>query len=267
MRFRRHLPDSPGWVGWLGRDWQATLDSIRGWRAYGPQAGAFLGAALLGYLVAALILFRAPIFAAAATVPRVIGLPVDSARGTLARVQLKIKEAERIAHPRAPTGQVVWQDPPPDVVVTQGTTVDLSVSAGPQRVPVPDVAGYDADLARLLVESAGLTAAVESVQTAAPKGVTVNSRPPAGTALVPGTRVNIVVSIGAPTITVPDVTGLTLDSAKARIQAAGLSLGTYFARATTAGAVGTVIEQRPGAGTLSAPGTAVDLIVARRGAP
>ena len=265
MRFRRHAPESIDWTRLS--DWRSRLDSVRRFRRFLVEVGVFGGAALVGYLIAALFLFRAPIFAARATVPRVIGLNVDSAHGSLARSELKSKETERVPHPRAPVGQVIWQDPPPDMVVTQGTTVDLSVSAGAQRVPVPDIAGYDGEFARLLIESAGLTAGLEAAQTAVPKGVAVNSRPPAGTALVPGTRVTVVVSVGAPTITVPDLVGLTLDDARTRIEAAGLFVGTSLARQTTAGAVGTVIEQRPVAGTLSAPGTAVDLTFARRGTP
>src|SRR2546421_260831 len=83
--------------------------------------------------------FRAPIFAQTTRVPRVIGLSSDSANSALSHVGLKGREADRVPHPRAAAGQVIWQDPPPDVVVTAGTTVDLSLSAGQQRVPVPDV--------------------------------------------------------------------------------------------------------------------------------
>jgi eukaryotic-like serine/threonine-protein kinase len=150
-------------------------------------------------------------------------------------------------------------------VVTSGTTVDLALSAGPQRVLVPDVAGYEEAAARLLVESAGLMVTTEQTQTSAPKNVVVNSRPPAGTALNPGRAVTLVVSAGAPTITVPDVVGLTLQDARMRIEEAGLRAGTPLRRSTSVAQPGVVIEQRPQAGTLGAPGTSVDLVVAQQG--
>ena len=153
------------------------------------------------------------------------------------------------------------------MVVNSGTVVELAVSDGPQRVLVPDVSGYDGNLARLLIEAAGLTAAVESTQTAAPKGVTVNTRPPAGAAVASGGRVSLVVSRGAPTISVPALTGLTLDDARTRLEQAGLMMGTYFARTSPTGEPGTVIEQHPGGGTLAAPGTTVDVVLARRSTP
>jgi serine/threonine-protein kinase len=255
------------WKSWFGQQdpvAQQELPEVR--RALAPL-GVLLGAAVLGYLAAALFLFRAPIFAQTSTVPRVIGLPVDSARAILKKVELSARESDRIPHPSALPGHVIWQDPPPNVTVTAGTTVDLSVSAGAQRVLVPDVAGYDEATARLLIQSAGLSVTTETAQTEAPKGAVVNSRPPAGTALSPGRPVTLVVSAGAPTITVPNVVGLTLEEAKAKIEAAGLKTGTSLMRSTTAAAPGTVIEQRPPSGTLGAAGTAVDLVVARKSAP
>jgi serine/threonine-protein kinase len=74
------------------------------------------------------------------------------------------------------------------------------------------------------------------------------------------------VSVGAPTIVVPDLAGLTLEEARAVLEQAGLTLGTYFRRASSA-RPGTIVEQRPAAGTLAAPGVAVDVILARRGGP
>lgn len=265
MKFRRHLPQSFKWRELMTPGSPVRQQQQREIRMSIRNLGIFMVAAGAGYLVAAFFLFRAPIFAQSSTVPRVIGLSADSARAALQRVQLTGRESERISHPTASANQVVWQDPPPDVVVTSGTTVDLAVSSGTQRVLVPDVAGYDETAARLLIESAGLTATTEHAQTAAPKDVVVNSRPPAGTALNPGRPVTLVVSAGAPTITVPDVVGLTLEEARARIEEAGLRAGTPLRRSTTVAQPGVVIEQRPQAGTLGAPGTAVDLVVAQQG--
>lgn len=259
MKARAPLLDGAAWYRWL--------TNARGWRQYRLHALFFGAAAVVGYLMAALVLFPAPIFVANATVPRVIGLAGDSARETLTQAGLKSKDVERVPHPRAPAGQVVWQDPPPGVVVTTGSTVELSLSNGAQRVPVPDVSGYDGGFARQMIEAAGLTAAVESTQTAAPKGVTVNTRPPAGAAVAAGGRVTLVVSRGAPTISVPSLTGLTLGDARTRLEQAGLLMGTYFARTSPTGEPGTVIEQHPGGGTLAAPGTIVDVVLARRSAP
>ncbi len=261
MRVRRHLPAGVDWAG----GWKA-LTGARPRRRAWVYAGTFLGAAALGYAVAALVLFPAPIFASSKSVPRVIGMTFDAARQAIGDAGLTAERAEDVRHATAPAGTVVWQDPPAGVVVPQSSGVQLSVSQGPQRIPVPDVVGYEEPIATTLVEAAGLRVLVDAAQTAAPKGVVVNTRPPAGRPLIPGTRVTLVVSAGAPTIRIPDVTGLTLEEARAALEQAGLTLGTYFRR-TADQKPGTVIEQRPLPGTLSAPGVAVEVILARRGAP
>lgn len=261
MRVRRHLPP--------GINWGARWDTVRrtaGQRRTGLYAGTFLVALAMGYAIAAFVLFPAPIFASSKSVPRVIGMTLDDARQAVTHAGLNPERSEDVRHATAPAGTVVWQDPPAGVVVPQGSGVQLSVSQGPQRIAVPDVVGYEESTGRTLMEAAGLRVSVDAAQTAAPKGVIVNTRPPAGATLVPGSRVTLVVSVGAPTITVPDLNGLTLEEARAILEQVGLTLGTYFRR-TSSERPGTIIQQTPAPGTLSAPGAAVDVILARRGTP
>ncbi len=228
--------------------------------------GVFGGTLLLGYLLAALVFFPAPIFASSKNVPRLIGMQEGTAREALARSGLGVATVERAAHPSAAPGVVIWQDPPPEVVAREGTDVALTVSTGPQRIPVPDVAGYEAQDARLLLESAGLkVGSIESTQAPTPKNIAVNTRPPAGSTLLPGTAVTLVVSVGAATIRVPALTGLTVEEARLALETAGLTLGTSFAQTTQAAAPGEIFYQEPAAGTLSAPGTPVNVRIARSG--
>jgi beta-lactam-binding protein with PASTA domain len=73
----------------------------------------------------------------------------------------------------------------------------------------------------------------------------------------------VVVSRGAPTIPVPDLLGMSVADARTRLEAEGLQVGTVTRRRTAESNPGTVVGQKPAAGTLAAPGTVVDLIVAR----
>ncbi|HEX9581211.1 MAG TPA: PASTA domain-containing protein [Gemmatimonadales bacterium] len=263
MRIRRHLP--------AGMDWGAVTGPWARWfRGHGLVAplAVFMVAALVGYGAAAFFLFPAPIFASSQRVPRVIGLTAEEAGTALTAAQLKPEQGEPIRHPTYAAGVVAWQDPPPDVMVPQGTGVALAVSVGPPRIPVPDVSGHAGAVAQLVIESSGLrVGAYDTAQTAAPRGVVVNTRPPAGTVLSAGRPVTLVVSGGAPTITVPSVLGLAIAEAGTALEQSGLALGTYFWRTAGAARPGTVIEQRPAAGTLAAPGTAVHVVLARQGVP
>jgi beta-lactam-binding protein with PASTA domain len=240
------------------------------WRRWGQHrvplevAGVLASTLVLGYLFAALVLFPAPIFASHRSIPRVLGLQEAKARDALTAAGFGIGDVEREPHPTAPAGTVTWQDPPAEVVAPEATEVALTVSSGPQRIPVPDVAGYDAETARSLIEGAGLRVErIESTQAPTPQNVAVNTRPPAGTTLNPGTEIVLVVSVGAATIRVPTLTGLSVDEARLALETAGLALGTTFPQTTTAAAPGEVFYQDPPAGTLSAPGTVVNVRIAR----
>ncbi len=251
MRFRRHLPPVDGF---------ASFDRRRASR----WVLAGLGALIAGYLMAYLVLFPAPILAGHQVVPRVLGLSLAEAQVQVTQAKLVVADGGADPHPTAPQGTVIWQDPPPGVIARDGLKVTLVVSAGPPKIPVPDVAKLDAALAQQLVAAAGLTVSqVESVQADAPPGRAMLTRPPAGTALAPGAGVALVVSRGAPTITVPDLLGMSIADARSRLELEGLQLGTPTRRRTTDGSPGTVVAQRPAAGTLASPGTVVDIVVAR----
>jgi len=249
MRVRRHFERIEG----------VKIDR-RFWKWLG------IGAAMVvaGYLTAYFVLFPAPFLPGHQAVPRVLGLTVVEAQAEIQTSKLQVTDGGAEPHPSAAQGVVIWQDPPPGVIAPEGTKVTLVASAGPPRIPVPDVSNLEASLAQLLVSAAGLTVSqVESVQAAQPTGLAMMTRPPAGTALTPGAGVTLVVSRGAPTIPIPDLLGMASADARTRLETEGLQLGTVTRRRTAEAAPGTVVGQRPAAGTLAAPGTVVDIVVAR----
>jgi eukaryotic-like serine/threonine-protein kinase len=226
--------------------------------------GLGVGAVLAGYLTAYLILFPAPILPGHQAVPRVLGLTVAEAQTEVQKARLQVVDGGAEPHPTASQGVVIWQDPPPGIIAPEGTKVTLVSSAGPPKIPIPDVSGLDAALAQSLVTAAGLVVTqVESVQAAAPTGLAMLTRPPAGTALAPGAGLTVVVSRGAPTISIPDLLGMASADARTRLEQDGLQLGTVTRRRTAEASPGTVVAQRPAAGTLASPGTVVDIVVAR----
>ena len=251
MRIRRHLAPLDGLT---------PVDRRRAvrWTLTG------LGALIAGYLSAYLLLFPAPILPGHQAVPRALGLSLAEAQALLKKAQLAVSDGGVDPHPTAPQGTVIWQDPPPGVIAPEGLKVTLVVSAGPSKIPVPDVAGLEAGLAERLISAAGLMVSqIESVQAAAPSGFAMLTRPPAGTALAPGAALALVVSRGAPTIAVPDLLGMVAADARTRIEMEGLQLGTMTRRSTPNATPGAVVAQRPAAGTLASPGTVVDIVVAR----
>jgi eukaryotic-like serine/threonine-protein kinase len=257
MRFRRHIPPVHEWK----LPWKLPELSAMGARRW---ALALVGAMVAGYLTAFLVLFPAPLLGGHGVVPRVLGLSLQEASDQLRKAGLQVQDGGTESHPTAPQGVIIWQDPPPGVSAPAGLRVTLVSSQGPPKIAVPDVAGLEAPLAQRLITAAGLgVAAVESVQAAAPPGVVMLTRPAATTVLAPGAPVTVVVSRGAPTIAVPDLLGLSQADARTRLELDGLELGTVTRRRTSDANPGTVVGQKPAAATLAAPGTVVDIVVAR----
>ena len=261
MRVRRHLPPFDDWK--LSARAGALLLGLGTRRAHYWTIGLTL-AALAGYGTAYLLVFPAPILSGRQVVPRVLGLTVAEARTQLARAQLQVQDGGAEPHPTAPTGTVIWQDPPAGVMAPEGARVTLVASGGPAKIPVPDVMGYEGTLAQRIVAAAGLAVSkVESLPGTAPRGITLITRPPAATVLPPGSGVIVVVSQGAATIAVPDLLSMSIADARTRLELEGLQVGTVTRRRTADANPGTVVAQKPAAGTLASPGTVVDLIVAR----
>jgi hypothetical protein len=103
-----------------------------------------------------------------------------------------------------PAGAVISQNPAAGTQITVGSAVALVVSTGPPTVAVPNVVAQTQSAATTAITSAGLT--VGTITTAAsttvPAGSVISQNPSAGTQVLLGTAVALVVSSGPPPITI-----------------------------------------------------------------
>jgi len=142
----------------------------------------------------------APLGTSASEVPRVLELPSPQAGERLERLGFRVRVASRRPHPSLPAGTVIWQDPAPGTALSAGAAVELAVSDGAPEVPVPDVSGFAPELAREVVEAAGLrVGGVDTVRRAsAAEHVVLSTRPAAGATRTAGGTVELVVSVPVP---------------------------------------------------------------------
>jgi eukaryotic-like serine/threonine-protein kinase len=219
------------------------------------------GAGVAGYLVTCFA-YPAPLVTREHQVVRVLGLPLATAVKELQADGFRPRVEDPEPDPVIPAGNIVWQDPPPETAFPRGGTVHLTPSAGPASVPVPDVASFELDQARQVVEAAGLKVGdVDTLSSSAPAGVVIATRPPIATSHPPGTAIELVVSRGPADIRVPDVVGLRQEDARQRLEAAGLRVGIVTTRAGGSRQVGIVVEQRPAGGVLSPREARINLVV------
>ena len=250
MKFRRH--DSP-----------PLLKTIRGRRLV-RQGLVILAAVIAGYLLSAVWLFPAPLFSRDHSVPRVLDLGITEAQERLTDDGFRVRIAAEEPDPRAAKGKVVWQDPPPGTILAEGSAVELTPSAGPGTILIPDVVNFDAAEARKVILAAGLTIGQEdSVQSSLDPGVVVQTRPGGGLAREPGSPVDLVLSSGLPPTGVPSVIGMTQDDARRTIERLGLVLGELRVGRSD-GPAGVVLEQNPRSGARLVRGSRVDLVISGR---
>ncbi len=144
------------------------------------------------------------------------------------------------------SGTVIAQNPLGGTKAKEGSTVTLTVSQGPGSTTIPSVSFLSEAKAKQAIKQARLK--VSRVQpensNQIPVGDATRTDPVAGTLLPVGAGVTLFVSSGKPNITVPDVTGLSRDSASNQLSNAGFRVATSNQTSTTV-TPGNVITSEP----------------------
>lgn len=128
-------------------------------------------------------------------------------------------------------------------------------------VVIPDVVGQTQAAASSAITGAGFTVGTvtHAHDPVVPFGYVISQNPVGGTPDAPGTPVDLVVSLGVATITVPNVVGLTHAAATTALAGAGLIVG-IVTTAPSFQPVGRVTSESPVAGSIVAVGSAVNLV-------
>src|SRR5439155_23314500 len=117
-----------------------------------------------------------------------------------------------------PLGVVISQSPNAGTKVAKGTSVEVDISKGKEKVTVPSVLGKTEADAVSTLTNAGLRANVFSVHSNKPANTVTGQDPPVGTKIVKGSRVRINVSSGPAPVSVPYVVGQQYNAAAGQLQ-------------------------------------------------
>ena len=195
-------------------------------------------------------------------IPQVEGMSADQAQEMLEDAGFVVDRRDE-PHPDIARNFVIGTEPAFGSGVPEGSTVVLKVSSGREITDVPDVRDKPAEEARRLLEEAGLEVDPVLREVASPdiaRGHIIDQSPSAGAQVSKGTRVNLTVSSGPETRTVPDVTGQNLESARATLESA-----EFVVRVTEVDSTepeGRVLEV-PQAGERVATGSTIEIRVSR----
>jgi beta-lactam-binding protein with PASTA domain len=185
MRWRRHTTPS------------VPLLQSEPWRRFLRDLGLIAAVFIVGYGLSSLWLTPGSLFSKDRSLPRVLELPEAEARSALSELGFRPRlEGERPSD-SFPRGTVIWQDPPPGTILEPNSAVQLTISAGPTLVAVPDVVGMNLPQAAEIFAAAGVRfGQVDTVDGGKETGIVVTTRPAAGVGRPRGSPITIVVSRG-----------------------------------------------------------------------
>ena len=152
-------------------------------------------------------------------------------------------------------GLVIW-------LLTLGGSLQPLVPPTNSGIAVADVSGalFD-DGAQVLRDQGLLVLRLTEVSDDVAVGTIIRTDPPAGTNVPERTTIEVVVSSGKLEATVPLLTGLTEEAARAALEGVGLVLGVISPGNSATVAKGAVIESVPAANEKVVEGSVVNLLV------
>ncbi|HVA36430.1 MAG TPA: Stk1 family PASTA domain-containing Ser/Thr kinase [Candidatus Dormibacteraeota bacterium] len=207
--------------------------------------------------VIALVASKGP---APTTVPSVVGMTVGDAQNALSSAGFSLNVLSRQASDAIPADTIISQDPGPRAKAQKGAVINVVVSTGAPPASVPNLVGGTLDQAQSALQQAGLQSTVQySIQQSSPAGSVVGQQPGPGQTVTKGSTVTLLLAVPG---VVPDVSGMTPDQARARLSAAGYTVGAITS--APQGQPGLVVRTDPPQDTELSPGQSVNLIV---GAP
>lgn len=124
-----------------------------------------------------------------------------------------------------PKNALLSISPDPGTTMDHNASVTVKLSLGPMPVNMPDVVGRTKDEAQALFDSLQLKASYsEDYSDTVPSGSIISASQAVGTQLHWGDTVDVVVSKGPQTVTLPDVTGKSTSEATSILEALGLQV-------------------------------------------
>ncbi|TCO35199.1 serine/threonine-protein kinase [Kribbella steppae] len=197
------------------------------------------------------------------TTPSLVNMAPAVAAAEAEKLGLRTTLANQDFSEDVPTGEVMATDPGAGDRIRKNGEIGLTVSKGPERYRVPQLAGLEFEAAKRALDPVKLiTGQVnEQYNETVPSGRVIAFSPKFDTVVKPGSAVNFAVSKGKKPITVPDQTGKSYRDANKALRKLGFVVGRtdqYDEKV----AEGKVISQTPNSGTLFAKDK-VQLVVSK----
>jgi serine/threonine-protein kinase len=195
--------------------------------------------------------------------PSLIDLTQADAKTKLDAAGLSLNVSDRQWSDTIKSGHVISSDPAPGGRILHSGTVNVVLSRGPERHPVPDLSGMTVDQASTALAQVRLVLGTQHLvfNRTVPQGEIVRSNPAVGAVETPDTVIDIYVSKGPKPLAVTDYTGQSADTATTELQSAGFKVKATKRFSDTV-PLGNVISQNPSSG-VAYKGDTITLVVSK----
>jgi len=193
-------------------------------------------------------------------VPDVVGINRREAEAAIIDTDLVVGTVVEEYNDIIPADEVISQAPNGGTIVPLGSAVELVVSLG--RPVVPEVVGMteaDANSAITAVDALTVGSTAYDYHNTVPAGLVISQNPAGNTAVLIGSSVDLLISLGQPVV--PDVVGRAESAAIAAIEAVDNLTATTTDEYHNTVAASSVITQNPAGGTSVLIGSTIVLTV------
>ncbi|WP_229670321.1 Stk1 family PASTA domain-containing Ser/Thr kinase [Microlunatus endophyticus] len=183
------------------------------------------------------------------TTPGLTSLPQTKASSIAKESGFTVSSSQSYSE-TVPKGEVIQTKPRPGGQILRGAKIQLIVSRGPERYPMPKIVGLSEDDAKAALGKGHFDVGSigKKYSESVDKGKVLSASDDPGTELKRDTKINFVVSAGRQPIAITDYTGKDADSAAAALKKAGFSVAVSSQYSDSVPA-GSVISQSPKDGT------------------
>lgn len=193
--------------------------------------------------------------------PNLIGLPEDQAVEAVKALGIEDVTVVNAYSEDYGEGVIMLQSRAQGDLLRRDARITLTASLGSQWFYLEDMTGWNSQEAIALLEEAGaMNVHLDYDQSDLPVGTVISMDQPSGWT---SRDAQLTVKISGQSVSVPSLSGLSLEGARAVIEAEGLVLGTVSEGDSADARSGAVIAQSIAPYTQVLTGTAVDLTICR----
>lgn len=201
-------------------------------------------------------------------VPNLVNGEVSTAEEAMLEAQLILQIVDKQYSEYVPQDLVLSQNVSRGKIVKVEWIVEVVVSGGREVIVMEDVCGYYRDDAIARLGALGLTAEIREEYGEYAEGVVMAQSIPSGEQTHRGSMVVLTVSKGydtlieeEQTVTIPDITGKTIEEAMEELKKYGLSMVKTGTREAAGKDPGSILEQTPAPGTQGHQGDVIQVVL------